>query len=116
MQHSVAVRHCLRLAGAYLDSPWHPDEQVAKVGGKIFAFLGAPRTPLTIAVKNTEELVDEWRARYPQHIGPGPYLSKTQWNRVRTTGPGAPQDDEVRELIEDSYELVVASLPRARRP
>jgi predicted DNA-binding protein (MmcQ/YjbR family) len=69
--------------------------------------------PLTITVKNTPELIDEWRARYPAHCGPGPYLSKTQWNYV---GAEAPDDDEIREVIDDSYTLNVAALPKSKRP
>jgi predicted DNA-binding protein (MmcQ/YjbR family) len=111
-----AIAHCLSRPGAYLDHPWGPEMAVVKVGGKIFAFLGSPDGPLTITVKNTPELIDEWRARYPAHCGPGPYLSKTLWNRVDTAGPGAPDDDEVRELVDESYALIVAALPRSKRP
>jgi predicted DNA-binding protein (MmcQ/YjbR family) len=115
VERAVAAEHCLSLPGAYLDNPWGPEDSVAKVGGKIFAFLGSDG-PLRIALKNTPERVDEWRARYPDHIGPGPYLAKATWNYVQTSGSGAPDDDEVRELIEDSYELIVATLPKSKRP
>jgi predicted DNA-binding protein (MmcQ/YjbR family) len=115
MQRDAAVTYCLSLPGAYLDNPWGPEDTVAKVGGKIFAFLGGDG-PLRIAVKNLPEMVDEWRTRYPEHVGPGPYLAKTTWNYIRASGHGAPDDDEVRELIDDSYTLVVASLPKSKRP
>jgi predicted DNA-binding protein (MmcQ/YjbR family) len=116
MDRDAAIEHCLGRPGAYLDNPWGPEDSVVKVGGKIFAFLGGPDGPLSIAVKNTPELIDEWRARYPQHCGPGPYLNKTLWNRVDAASPGAPDDDEVRELIDDSYALIVAALPKSKRP
>jgi predicted DNA-binding protein (MmcQ/YjbR family) len=35
---------------------------------------------------------------------------------VSLAGPGAPDEDEAHELIDDSYALVVAALPRAKRP
>jgi predicted DNA-binding protein (MmcQ/YjbR family) len=116
VERTAAIEYCLGLPGAYLDHPWGEEDSVVKVGGKIFAFLGASDGPLHIAVKNTPDRIDEWRARHPEHIGPGPYLKKTLWNRVRTTGRGSPTDDDVRELIVDSYELIVASLPKAKRP
>jgi predicted DNA-binding protein (MmcQ/YjbR family) len=116
VKRAAAVEYCLGLPGAYLDHPWGEEDSVVKVGGKIFAFLGAVDGPLQVAVKNTPERVEEWRARYPAHIGPGPYLKKTLWNLVRTTGRGSPTDEDVRELIDDSYALVVASLPKAKRP
>ena len=115
MERDAAIEHCLSRPGAYLDTPWG-DVAVAKVGGKIFAFLGSPDDPLAVSVKNTPELVDEWRARFPSHCGPGPYLAKTTWNRVIAHGRGAPDDDEIRELIDDSYDLIVAALPRSKRP
>ncbi len=116
MRRETAIKHCLSLPGAYLDHPWGEEDSVVKVGGKIFAFLGSSDGPLSLAVKNTPELVEEWRTRFPDHVGPGPYLKKTLWNRVQTTGSGSPSDADVRELIEDSYALVVASLPRSKRP
>ena len=116
MNREKAIAHCLSLPGAYLEHPWGEEDTVVKVGGKIFAFLGGADGPLSIAVKNTPEMIDEWRARYPEHIGPGPYLKKTLWNRVVTTGRGSPSDEEVRELIDDSYALIVESLPKSKRP
>jgi predicted DNA-binding protein (MmcQ/YjbR family) len=111
-----AVSYCVHLPGAYLDNPWGEEETVVKVGGKIFAFLGGSAGPLTITLKNTEDVVDQWRTRFPDHVGPAPYLSKTLWNAVRATGAGAPSAEEIRELIDDSYALVVAKLPKSKRP
>ena len=36
------------------------------------------------------------------------------WNAVDWTGPVL--DDEVRELVDTSYDAIVAALPRSRRP
>jgi predicted DNA-binding protein (MmcQ/YjbR family) len=145
MRRADAVKYCLSKPGAYLDSPWGPDHDVAKVGGKIFCFFGsletvetagrsvptitvkntaervemiatAGRSVPTITVKNTAERVEMWRTRFPDHIGTGPYLNKALWNRVITRGPGAPDSDDVRELIDDSYDLIVAKLPKSARP
>ena len=60
--------------------------------------------------------IQEWRSRYPDHIGTGPYLNKELWSRIDLGSAGGPDDDEVRELIDDSYDLIVASLPKSRRP
>ena len=115
MKRTAAVEHCLALAGAYLDNPWGEDHSVVKVGGKIFAFLGGEKE-FSITLKNTEDVVDQWRHEYPDHAGKAPYLSKMLWNQIRTTGTGAPADEEIRDLIDQSYDLVVAKLPRSRRP
>ena len=44
---------------------------------------------------------------------PGYHLNKRHWNTVIIDGSLA--DDTVRDMIEDSYDLVVSKLPRARR-
>lgn len=115
MDRDGVIALCLAQPGADLDTPWE-DDTVAKVGGKIFCFVGAPTSPPGVTVKNTPEAVSEWRARFPEHVHVPRYLKKTLWNRVELDRPGGPDDEDVRELIEDSYRLVVEALPRARRP
>ncbi len=118
MKRAQVIKYCLAKPGAYLDHPWGPDDSVAKVGGKIFCFFGGPENAraATVTVKNTADVIEQWRARHPDHIGPAPYLSKSLWNRVDTGGAGAPDDDDVRELIDDSYALIVSKLRKADRP
>ncbi|PZS20422.1 MAG: hypothetical protein DLM57_01575 [Pseudonocardiales bacterium] len=116
MTRDQAVTYCLSKPGAWLDNPWGEQDTVVKVGDKIFCFLGGADVPLGLGAKNSRERVEEWRARYPDHIGPAPYLHKQMWSKIDLSGPDGPDDDEARELIDDSYSLVVASLPRAKRP
>jgi predicted DNA-binding protein (MmcQ/YjbR family) len=42
------------------------------------------------------------------------YIGRYGWNAVDWTGPVP--DDEVRELVDASYDAIVAALPRSRRP
>jgi len=42
---------------------------------------------------------------------PGYHLNKRHWNTV--TVDGSLPDDVVRDMIEDSYDLVVSKLPRS---
>jgi predicted DNA-binding protein (MmcQ/YjbR family) len=42
------------------------------------------------------------------------YVGRYGWNSVDWTGPVP--DDEVRELIDASYDAAVAALPKSRRP
>lgn len=46
-------------------------------------------------------------------ITPGYHLDKRHWNTI--TLDGSVPDDELLGLIDHSYELVVARLPRAER-
>ncbi|HEY7010221.1 MAG TPA: MmcQ/YjbR family DNA-binding protein [Jatrophihabitantaceae bacterium] len=114
MRREDIVDYCLGKPGAWLDSPWGEGDSVVKVGDKIFCFYGGDE--LAIIVKNTREAVAEWRDRFPSHVGTAPYLNKQLWNRVVLEGSGCPDEDDMHELIDDSYDLVVASLPKSKRP
>jgi predicted DNA-binding protein (MmcQ/YjbR family) len=102
--------YCLAKPGAERDEPWEGDP-VAKVGGKIFAFLG---DGLTVKCGRDADEAAELRWRYPESVTVAPYIGRHGWNRVRLDG--TIPDDELRELVDASYDAVVAKLPKARRP
>ena len=99
---------CLRQAGALEDFPFGPEHSVFKVAGKIFAISALDRTALDVSVKCDPELAVELRHTYPA-IRPGYHLNKRHWNTI--TLDGSLPDQLVRELIEDSYDVVVSALP-----
>lgn len=101
----------LALPGAWEDSPWDGDT-VAKVGDKIFVFLGGESIGVKCARSRAE--ADEWLHRFPDDAAVMAYIGRHGWNTLRTTGTIEP--DELLEAIEISYELVVSGLPRSRRP
>jgi predicted DNA-binding protein (MmcQ/YjbR family) len=103
--------YCLRKPGAWQDEPWDGDV-VAKVGPKIFAFLGAGSVGLKCGA-NREE-ADELVATYPDDVTKMAYIGRAGWNTVRLGG--AVPDDEILELVDASYETVVAKLPKRQRP
>ena len=103
---------CLAQTGAVEDFPFGPQPSVFKVGGKIFAISGLGRTPLEVSVKAEPELALELRATYAA-IRPGYHLDKRHWNTV--TLDGSLPDKLVRDLVEDSYDLVVSALPKRTR-
>lgn len=113
MDSDDALRYALDKPGAWPDSPWGEDHHVAKVGSKIFLFPGRVDGRSAISVKNTETAVTELKQRYPELAGPAPYLNKRLWVRVWIDDL---PEEEVRELIDDSYDQVVAKLPRSERP
>lgn len=108
--------YCLAKPGAWTDSPWGEDHQVAKVGpgerGRIFAFLGAQ----TLGVKcaPTREEADEWLLRYPEAASVMSYIGRSGWNSL-DLGGAIPQD-ELLEAVDVSYHLVVSGLPQRLRP
>jgi len=86
---------------------------VFKVGGKMFAACRLDDSPLRLSVKCDPELAVRLRADYPA-ITAGYHLNKRHWNTI--TLDGSVDDQMVADLLEDSYDLVVTSLPKARRP
>ena len=54
----------------------------------------------------------ELRARYAA-VRPGYHANKRQWNTVELDV--TVEDAALREMIEDSYQLVVSRLPRSER-
>jgi predicted DNA-binding protein (MmcQ/YjbR family) len=112
------IAHCLAKPGAWEDQPWEGDI-VAKVGSKIFAFLGAGAPtgqPATLGLKcgATREAAAEWLLRYPGDASVMPYIGRFGWNSLRIGG--AIPDDELLEAVDASYQAVVSKLPRKDRP
>jgi predicted DNA-binding protein (MmcQ/YjbR family) len=103
---------CARQAGAVEEFPFGPEPSVFKVAGKIFALSALERTPLAVSVKCEPELALALRDSYPA-IRPGYHLNKRHWNTI--TLDGSLPDQLVRDLIEDSYDLVVSALPKRIR-
>jgi predicted DNA-binding protein (MmcQ/YjbR family) len=108
------LAYCLAKPGAWQDEPWDGDV-VAKVGSKIFAFLGSEHAG-TAGLKcgPTREAADEWLLRYPGDASVMAYIGRSGWNSLRVGG--AIPDDELLEAVDASYEAVVSKLPRKDRP
>jgi predicted DNA-binding protein (MmcQ/YjbR family) len=103
---------CLRHAGAVEEFPFGPEHSVFKVAGKMFALTALDRAPLEVSVKCEPELAEQLRNTYPA-IRPGYHLNKRHWNTI--TVDGSLPDQLVRDLVEDSYDLVVSALPKRVR-
>jgi len=106
------LTYCLGKPGAWQDEPWEGDV-VVKVGTKIFAFLGAS-TSVGVKCGTTREVADEWLARYPEDAVVMPYIGRSGWNSLRLGG-GIP-DEDLREAVDASYDMVVSKLPKRDRP
>ena len=118
MTRDDLLAYCLAKPGAWRDDPWGGD-LVAKVGPKIFAFLGAgiagrdgPSVGLKCAA--SREAADEWLLRFPADASAMRYIGRSGWNTLRAGG--AIPDDELLEAVDASYDTVVSKLPRKDRP
>jgi predicted DNA-binding protein (MmcQ/YjbR family) len=104
--------HCLSFPGAEETFPFGPDTSVFKVAGKIFALSQLGADSLRVSLKCEPELAEALRGAHAAVL-PGYHLNKRHWNTVIIDGSLA--DDAIRDMIEDSYDLVVSSLSRARQ-
>ena len=104
--------YCLSKPGADESYPFGPGALVMKVGGKLFAIIADEEDPLTISLKCEPDIAVMLRSHFPA-VGPGYHLNKRHWNTV--TLDGTIPTKEIREWIDDSYDLVVDGLPRKTR-
>jgi len=104
--------YCLSLPATFEDTPFGPDTLVFKVSGKIFALTGLEAVNLSVNLKCEPEKAIELRERYFEII-PGFHMNKSHWNTVSCTGNL--NNQFIKELIQDSYELVVKSMTKKQR-
>lgn len=85
-----------------------------QIGGKMFAALclGEDGVPYYITLKLEPEEGDFLRKQY-EDIVPGYYMNKTHWNSVRPDG--AVPDELLKDLLDKSYELVLAGLSKKKQ-
>ncbi|MGH3443651.1 MAG: MmcQ/YjbR family DNA-binding protein [Nitriliruptorales bacterium] len=103
---------CLAKAGAAEEYPFGPGALVMKVGGRIFAIIGEDDDPHTVSLKCEPGLAVILRGSYDA-VSPGYHLDKRHWNTV--TLDGSVSDREIRDWVDDSYDLVVDGLARKVR-
>ena len=104
--------YCLSKKEVTEEFPFGNDTLVFKVKGKIFLRAGLDNNPLQFNVKCDPEKAIELRERYDA-VQPGYHMNKKHWNTV--TVDGRLSQKLVLEMIDDSYDLVVQSLPKKEK-
>ena len=108
----TAIRqYCLAKTGASEELPFDDKTPVFKVGGKIFAITDADAA--SINLKCDPERALELRASH-EAVQPGYHMNKKHW--ITVLFDGSIPKGEVQSWIDDSYALIIASLPKAKRP
>ena len=85
-----------------------------KIEDKLFCAicLDDNKKPYYITLKSDPLEAEFLRAQYDDII-PGFYMNKTHWNSIKPDGE-AP-DDLVKELLDKSYELILAGFSKKKR-
>ncbi|MDP5226485.1 MULTISPECIES: MmcQ/YjbR family DNA-binding protein [Arthrobacter] len=110
---------CLSFPGAVEEFPFDPELSVFKVASAVDGarhpakMFAASRldVPLQISLKCEPDLALQLRAAHPQITGAW-HMNKKHWNGVLLDGL---PEDLLRDMIEDSYDLVVSTLSRRQQ-
>ena len=92
--------------------PFGPEALVFKVAGKMYALIAWEENPIYISMKCDPDRAVSLRNTYPA-IKPAYHFNKTHWNMVYVDGTLT--DDQITDLIDHSYDLVMKNLKKADR-
>lgn len=101
-------KYCIKKSGVTESFPFGDETLVFKVTNKIFC-LANLIPPLSINLKCDPEKAIELREKFDDVI-PGYHMNKQHWNTIMLDG--TLRKSQIENWIDDSYNLVVAGLPR----
>lgn len=108
--HIEKIRnYCLAKKEVTESLPFGEDTLVFKVFNRMFLLMALNKDPLSISVKTSPDRSVILREKYNQ-ITPGYHLNKKHWNSIEIDGELP--SDLIFSLIDESYKLVVDSLPK----
>ncbi|MBO0808181.1 MAG: MmcQ/YjbR family DNA-binding protein [Actinobacteria bacterium] len=111
-QRDRVMAACGAKPGSAEDYPFGDEVAVFKVAGRMFALVSLDDVPGSVSLKCDPGLAADLRDRYAA-VTAGYHLNKRHWNTV--TLNGSVPDEEVLELVDHSYDLVLAGLTKAQR-
>src|SRR5882762_10317417 len=101
--------YCLKKKEVEEGFPFGETTLVFKVRGKMFLLTGLDNPVLQFNVKCDPEKAIEWREQFAA-VQPGYHMNKKLWNTVVVDG--SISNKILREMIDDSYLLVIKSLSK----
>ena len=105
--HEEVEEVILSMPGSFLDYPFGEEAAVYKAkNGKMFALIQEGSDPVQLSLKCDPQLAQLLRDKY-ESVLPGYHLSKKHWNTIVLSGQLG--DDEIKDLIRHSFELVTGS-------
>lgn len=106
------LEYCRKKPFVTEDFPFGPENLVLKVKGKIFAITDLDDAEFKVNLKCDPEKAELLRDQFIE-VKPGYHMNKKHWNTVLIDGSVG--DKHLKAWIDDSYNLVVASLNKATR-
>lgn len=104
MSRDIVNQICAAYPGAENSDPWGGGHDCWKVGGKMFAVIGASNQAVAVktdGIETAEMLIEAGVAE------PAPYFHKS-WVALPLNAP----EDELRHRIDVSYGIIRAGLPK----
>lgn len=103
---------CLSKPGTEETLPFGPDTLVYKVGGKVFLLTGLESETVQFNVKCDPDIAQQLREEF-SCVLPGYHMNKKHWNTIIVDGSVSAK--QLKQWIDDSYQLVLASLSKKQR-
>lgn len=104
--------YCLEKPETTEATPFDENTLVFKVAGKIFAITDMAEVDFKVNLKSDPEKAIELREKYDE-VQPGYHMNKKHWNTV--SFDGSLSIKLLKEMINESYLLVLQSLKKADR-
>ena len=104
--------YCLSKKAVTEDFPFGEDTLVFRVLTKIFLLVSLSSNPLQFNAKCDPDKAIELRDQYDA-VQPGYHMNKKHWNTIIMNG--SLSNAQLKEMIDDSYNLIVQSLPKKER-
>jgi predicted DNA-binding protein (MmcQ/YjbR family) len=112
MNIEILREYCLSKKAVTEDFPFGESTLVFRVKNKIFLLVSLDANPLQFNAKCEPGKAIELREQYDS-IQPGYHMNKKHWNTVVIDG--SISTALIKEMIDDSYNLIVESLPKKIR-
>ncbi|MDO9000484.1 MmcQ/YjbR family DNA-binding protein [Sediminibacterium sp.] len=104
--------YCISKNGVEESFPFDSETLVFKIGGKIFLLMGIHSNPIQFNVKCEPQKAIDLREKY-SFVLPGYHMNKAHWNTIVCDGRATKK--LVFDWIDDSYSLIIQSLPKKQR-